>query len=88
MAAVEIDELSIEHMVTGEEEGLLEEAPPCVKVKNILNICLTIFITVNLALEFEGQPSNFAFITDAVNCGLFLCCLCVLALTIVTKIKY
>ena len=63
-----------------------EEAPPCMKVKNILNICLVIFITVNLALEFEGQSSTFAFITDAVDCGLFLCCFCVLVFTIVIDI--
>ena len=49
---------------------------------------LVIFITVNLALEFEGQSSTFAFITDAVDCGLFLCCFCVLTFTIVTEIKY
>ena len=65
-----------------------EEAPPCTKVKNILNICLVIFITVNLALEFEGQSSSFAFITDAVDCGLFLCCFCVLVFAIVIDIKY
>ena len=65
-----------------------EEAPPCTKVKNILNICLTIFITINLALEFEGQSSTFAFVTDAVDCGLFLCCFCVLVFAIVIDIKY
>ena len=53
-----------------------------------MNICLTVFITINLALEFEGQSSNFAFITDALDCGLSLCCFCVLIFTIVIDIKY
>ena len=53
--------------------------------KDILNICLTLLITINLALEFEGQSSDFAFLTDT---GLFLCCFCVLIFTIVIKIKH
>ena len=58
------------------------------KARIVMNICLTVFITINLALEFEGQSSNFAFITDALDCGLFLCCFCVLIFTIVIDIKY
>ena len=51
MATIEIDEVSIEHMITNEptEEGE-EEVPPCTKVKNVLNVCLTVLITINLAL--------------------------------------
>ena len=58
------------------------------KARIVMNICLTVFITINLALEFEGQSSNFAFITDALDCGLSLCCFCVLIFTIVIDIKY
>ena len=57
------------------------------KIKDIVNICLTVLITINLALEFEGQSAYFAFLTDTVDCGLFLCCFCVLVFTIVTEIK-
>ena len=51
MATVEIDEVSIEHMTANEptEEGE-EEGPPCTKAKNILNVCLTVLITINLTL--------------------------------------
>ena len=51
MATIEIDEVSIEHMITNEptEKGE-EEVPPCTKVKNVLNVCLTVLITINLAL--------------------------------------
>ena len=58
------------------------------KARIVMNICLTVFIAINLALEFEGQSSNFAFIIDALDCGLFLCCFCVLIFTIVIDIKY
>ena len=89
MATIEIDEVSIEHMITNEptEEGE-EEVPPCTKVRNVLNVCLTVLITINLALEFEGQSADFAFLTDSVDCGLFLCCFFVLVFTIATEIKY
>ena len=77
-------------MVTrGQTKNVIsEEIPSFMKVKNILNICLTIFITINLALEYEGQSSTFAFVTDAVDCGLFLCCFCVLIFAIVIDIQY
>ena len=35
-----------------------------------------------------AQSSSFAFATDAVDCGLFLCCFCVLVFAIVIDIKY
>lgn len=89
LVPVEIEELSIEQMVVGEqaETPTEEEEQPTMKVKNILNIALTLLITINLALEFEGQSSDFAFLTDAVDFGLFLCCFCVIIFTIVIEIK-
>ena len=74
MMAIEIDEVSIEHMAANEPTKVEEEGPPCTKVRNVLNVCLTVLITVNLALEFEGQSTRFAFVTDSVDCALFLCC--------------
>ena len=90
IVVVEVCEMSIQNMVETEKEDepTQQQEPSGSSIKDIMNICLTILITVNLALEFEGQSSNFAFITDAVDCGLFLCCFCVLTFTIVTEIKY
>ena len=87
--AVEIEEMSIENMMAGEQaDGPTEQQqPPSAKVKNIINICLTLLITINLALEFEGQSSDFAFFTDTVDIGLFLCCFCVIIFTVVVEIK-
>ena len=88
MFSIKIGELSAQPIVTRiEGEAPLEDRQEfCMKAKNIMNACLSIFITINLALEFEGQSSTFAFITDAVDCGLFLCCFCVLVFTIVIDI--
>ena len=89
IAAVEVDELSIEQMVVSEPAATESEqsGPPCTKMKNILNICLTFLITINLTLEFEGQSADFAFLTDSVDCGLSLCCFCVLIFTIAIDIR-
>ena len=52
---VEICKLSIQNMVeTQREDEPTQPEPFCANIKDIFNICLTILITVNLTLEFEG----------------------------------
>ena len=52
---VEIYELFLQNMVeTQREDEPTQPEPFCANIKDIFNICLTILITVNLTLEFEG----------------------------------